>query len=416
MKTIGIIAEFNPFHNGHKYLIDKCKKDLGADRVVIVMSGNYVQRGAPSIIDKFSRAGAAVSLGADLVLELPLYYSLGSAEFFAMGAVTLLNNLGCVDYLCFGSEFPDTDKLLQIAGIVFDEPRAYKDELSEALKRGEAFPAARAKGLIAQLRQDKSFSNPEEYLEMFSSPNCILAIEYLRSLKKTGSTIKPYIIQRVGHAYHSQEFGSIPSAAGIRARLLAGSCDRVRLNAPFILEGVMPREGIESISGYEGRFVQSNDFSSLMHYKLLLEQCDGYSYYLDVNKDISNRIINSLDYADSFSGLCTKLKSKNLVYTRISRCLFHILLNITEDNMSEYKADGFTNYARVLSFNQQHSDLLKVIHEKSSVPVLDRPKDADKLLNPLQKRLFDETMNASLIYNSIACNGIISEYRRRFTN
>ncbi len=250
MKIIGIIAEFNPFHNGHKYLIDRCKKDLGADRVVIVMSGNYVQRGAPAITDKFSRAASAIRLGADLVLEMPVYYSLGSAEFFAMGGVTILNSLGCVDHLCFGSEFPDPGKLMHIADIVCDEPATYKKALGDALKSGESFPAARAMALSAQLRDDPGFTDLDEYMKMFSSPNCILAIEYLRALKRTGSSMAPYMIQRVGHAYHSEEFGSIPSAAGIRARLLAGSCDRVKLNAPFILDGVMPRESIETISGY----------------------------------------------------------------------------------------------------------------------------------------------------------------------
>ncbi len=414
MKTIGIIAEFNPFHNGHKYLIDKCKKDLGADRVVVVMTGNFVQRGAPAIIDKFTRTTAAVNLGVDLVLELPIYYSLGSAEFFAMGGVTILNSLSCIDYLCFGSEFPDASRLIQIADIVTEEPKTYKENLSKALKDGESFPAARAMAIIEELKGKNSSFNKEEYMTLLSSPNCILGIEYLKALKKTKSSIKPYIIQRVGHAYHSEELDSIPSASGIRARLLSGGCDRVRLNAPFILEGFMPREAIEAISGYEGRFVQSNDFSALMQYKLMSEKMNGYQRYLDVTRDISNRILSCLEYAESFSGLTSQLKSRNLVYTRISRCLFHILLNITEENMSEYRDDGFTSFARVLGFRESSSDLLRLIHENSSIPVIDRLKDADRLLGPLQKRLFDETIIAGQIYNNIACNGITSEYRRRY--
>ncbi len=414
MKTIGIIAEFNPFHNGHKYLIDKCKKDLNADRVVIVMSGNFVQRGAPAILDKFTRAESAVILGADVVLELPVYYSLGSAEYFAMGGITLLNSLGCVDYLCFGSEFPDTARLMQVANIACEEPASYKENLNNALKSGESFASARAMAIMEELKEKPGFSDKNDLLAMLSSPNSILAIEYLRALRKTGSSMKPHVIQRVGHAYHSEDLGAIPSAAGIRARLLSGSSDRVKLNAPFILEGVMPREGIEAISGYEGRFVQSNDFSALMQYKLLSEKMSGYHKYLDVTRDISNKIINNLEYAESYSGLTSKLKSKNLVYTRVSRCLFHILLNITEDNMSEYKQDGYTSYARVLAFREGSSDILRLMHDNSKVPVLDRPKDADRLLSPLQKRLFDETMIANQIYNNIACNGITSEYRRKY--
>ena len=121
MKTVGIIAEFNPFHEGHKHLIEKCKENLGADRVVIVMSGDFVQRGAPAIVDKYARAKMALRSGADLVLELPVYYSTGSAEYFAQGAVSILNSLGCIDYLCFGSEHADLKKLDNIANILHSE-------------------------------------------------------------------------------------------------------------------------------------------------------------------------------------------------------------------------------------------------------------------------------------------------------
>ena len=410
MKTIGIIAEFNPFHNGHKYLIDKCKKDLHADRVVVVMSGDYVQRGAPAIIDKFTRAKCAISLGADLVIELPVYYSLGSAEYFAKGAISILSGLGCIDYLCFGSEFPDVNKLYEISDIISKEPPVYKDVLSTCLKDGLSFPAARAKALNEQLKSTSKGYDQAEYEELLSSPNTILGIEYLRALNTKNRFITPYAVQRVGRPFHSEELGSIPSAAGIRARLLSGLSDRVKLNAPFILDGVMPRTSIESISSYEGRFMQSNDYSAFLEYKLILEKTEGYTKYLDVTRDISNRIIANLEHIDGYSSFCNLLKTKNLVYTRISRCLMHILLNITEENMKQYKDDDFTAYARVLALKSTSSDLLKVISENGSIPVLNRLKDADKMLSPLQKQLFDETLIASQIYNALSCNGISSEY------
>ncbi|MBP3280190.1 MAG: nucleotidyltransferase family protein [Butyrivibrio sp.] len=410
MKTIGIIAEFNPFHNGHKYLIDKCKKDLHADRVVVVMSGDYVQRGAPAIIDKFTRAKCAVNLGADLVIELPVYYSLGSAEYFAKGAISILSGLGCIDYLCFGSEFPDVNKLYEISDIISNEPPVYKDVLSTCLKDGLSFPAARAKALNEQLKSTSKGYDQAAYEDMLFSPNTILGIEYLRALNKKNRFITPYAVQRVGRPFHSEELGSIPSAAGIRARLLSGLNDRVKLNAPFILDGVMPRTAIESISCYEGRFMQSNDYSALLEYKLILEKTEGYTRYLDVTRDISNRIVSNVDHIDGYSSFCNLLKTKNLVHTRISRCLMHILLNITEENMKEYKEDDFTAYARVLALKSASSDLLNVIAENGSIPVLNRLKDADKMLSPLQKRLFDETLTASQIYNTLSCNGISSEY------
>jgi predicted nucleotidyltransferase len=410
MKTIGIIAEFNPFHNGHKYLIDKCKKDLHADRVIVVMSGDYVQRGAPAIIDKFTRAKCALNLGADLVIELPVYYSLGSAEFFAKGAISVLSGLGCVDYLCFGSEFPDIDKLHEISEIISEEPDQYKSVLSSSLKDGDSFPVARAKALCAQLKESSKPGNALEYEVLLSQPNTILGIEYLRALDGKNKFIKPYAIQRVGNPFHSEELGSIPSAAGIRARLLSGIGDRIKLNAPFILAGAMPREAIELVSDYKGRFIQSNDFSTLLHYKLMLEKQKGYTEYLDVTRDISNRIQGNLEFMDGFSSFCNHLKTKNLVYTRISRCLMHILLNITEENMKAYKDDDYTAYARVLGLRAASSDLLKEINENGSIPLLNRLKDADKVLSPLQKQLLDETLIASQIYNNLSGNGIISEY------
>ena len=410
MKTIGIIAEFNPFHNGHKYLIDKCKKDLHADRVIIVMSGDYVQRGAPAIIDKFTRTVCALNLGADLVIELPIYYSLGSAEFFAKGAVSILSGLGCVDYLCFGSEFPDVNRLSEIADIIAEEPTIYKEVLSASLKGGMSFPAARSAALNAQLHKSSKGHVSSEIEDLLNSPNTILGIEYLRALKSKNRFIKPYAIQRVGRPFHSEELGSIPSAAGIRARLLSGSSQRTKLNAPFILDGVMPRSAIESISGYEGLFMQNNDFSTLLKYKLLLEKTSGYTKYLDVTRDISNRIESSLDQMSDFMSFCNHLKTKNLVYTRVSRCLMHILLNMTEENMKAYKDDDFTAYARVLGLKAASSDLLKIINESGSIPVINRLKDADKILSPLQKQLFNETLISSQIYNNLACNGIDSEY------
>ncbi len=156
--------------------------------------------------------------------------------------------------------------------------------------------------------------------------------------------------------------------------------------------------------------MQCNDYSALLEYKLILEKTVGYTKYLDVTRDISNRILSNLDHIDGFSSFCNLLKTKNLVHTRISRCLMHILLNITEENMKEYKDDDFTAYARILALRSSSSDLLKAASENGSIPVLSRLKDADKVLSPLQKRLLDETLIASQIYNNFACNGISSEY------
>ena len=148
MKIAGIIAEYNPFHNGHKYHIEQTRKITGADFIIVVMSGNFTQRGTPAIMDKYSRARMALENGADMVLELPSCYACGSAEYFADGAIALLDKLGCVDYVCFGSECGDIELLRPIAEILATEPENYSEMLRAELKSGATFPRARNRALI----------------------------------------------------------------------------------------------------------------------------------------------------------------------------------------------------------------------------------------------------------------------------
>ena len=410
MKTIGIIAEFNPFHNGHKYLIDHCKRALEADRVVIVMSGDYVQRGAPAITDKFTRTRMALNCGADLVLELPIYYSLGSAEYFAEGAISILDKLGCVDYLCFGSETPDPERLESLAEILNSEPTLFKKTLEKSLKDGDSFPLARKKALDAVLLNNGQESSSEDTTEVLTSPNNILAIEYLRCLKRRKSSIKPFIIQRIGQPYHSDTTAEIPSASSLRALLLSNGGSDIKSHAPNILKGMVPLEAAACMVTAPGNLLHVNDFSDLLYYKLLMEKDLGYTRYLDVSKDISNRIANGMSECSGFSAFCELMKTRNLVYTRVSRCLMHILLNITEENMAAYKKDGFTAYARVLGMKKDSSDLLSAVHDNGAIPVIDRLKDAKKLLTPLQLQLLEETLKASEIYSLVSNAGIAGEY------
>ncbi len=412
MKTIGIIAEFNPFHSGHKYLIGKCKRNLGADRVVVVMSGNFVQRGAPAITDKFSRARMALNSGADVVFELPVYYSLGSAEYFAEGAISVLNRLSCIDYLCFGSEDADIDRMIQIADILQREPAIYKEVLTLSLREGLPYPAASSKALNAALKQENSSEEYCDYSRLLSSPNSILAIEYLKSLKRTHSAITPIAVKRIGQPYHSLSQDSVPSASAIRAHILSGSPLYIKNNAPELLKNMIPDSAISEIEHYCGLFLNTNDFTSLIHYKLISEKKTGYVKYQDVSRDLSNKIVRNLENYESASGFCSLIKSKDILYSRISRCLMHILLNITRENMAEYKADGYTAYARVLGLKESSSDLLRLIKDSSDIPVFERLSGAEKLLSPLQMRLLNETLTASSIYNFISQNGITSEYRK----
>ena len=207
MKITGIIAEYNPFHNGHAYQIAKIKEETDNDYVIVAMSGDFVQRGEPTITDKYERARMALSCGADLVLELPALFACASAEYFARAGVALFTRMGCVDYLCFGAENADLSQLNKIAGILVDEPRSYQDALNIYLKEGKNFPAARILALKSYLSAESSDAalQTEQLTSLLSTPNNILGIEYLKALKTCGSQITPYPILREGAGYHDTD-------------------------------------------------------------------------------------------------------------------------------------------------------------------------------------------------------------------
>lgn len=418
MSTIGIIAEFNPFHNGHFYLINECKKQTGADKCIVIMSGDFVQRGVPSITDKFSRARMALSCGADLCIELPVYYSTGSAEFFAKGAVSILDKLGTVDYLCFGSECGDIDAMSSIASILNDEPDVYKKALLSELKKGSSFACSREKAIVDAIKSGSlgsDSSSKEKALtaskvkDIISAPNNILAVEYIKALMDIGSDIRPFTIKRIGDGYNCDVLSNVPSATAIRNVLNNNDCPKEDLIKT--LNNSVPSAVLNILSSEETCFVHNNDVSELLHYKLIQNAVNGYEEYLDVTSDISNKIIRNLDKYNDFDDFCMKLKSKDITYSRISRVLTHILLDIKSSNMVEYANDSFTGYVRILGQKSSAKDLLARIQKNGKLPVLNRLKDAPDKLNTLQMRLFEETLNSSKVYNIVNKHGYQNEYR-----
>ncbi len=402
MKTIGIIAEFNPFHNGHLNLINKCREQLGADRIVIVCSGDFVQRGAPALLDKFTRARMAVSNGADLVIELPVCYSTGSAEFFARGAVNILNSLGVVDSLCFGSESGDLELLGSIAEILEKEPPKYRDLLKKNLRSGLSYASSRENALLEYFASLNDTRFEEQHIkEAVSNPNNILGVEYIRALIKTDSKIKPVTVKRMGDDYHSESISALSSATSIRKAIFSGA----EISG---LSFTMPSNVCEYLSDYKGSFLDSNSLSLIMFYKLIQSDKSSLSQYLDVSDDLSNKILNNIDRYTNFTEFTDLLKSKDLAYSRISRALLHILLDIKKKETLD--SLDHAGYIRILSFKRESSDLLSAIHKNSSAPVIDRLKDAQTLLDSSSMVLLNQTLNASRIYNKVSGNGIISEY------
>lgn len=392
MKVNGIIAEYNPFHNGHQHHLEFAKERNHADYTIIAMSGNFVQRGAPALLDKYSRAQMALSCGADLVLELPTCYSASSAEYFATGAVSLLDKLGVVTHLCFGSECGDNDALKKIATIFLEEPEEYKEALQSFLKQGHTYPSARTWAL---LQYDPSLS---AYKDILSMPNNILGIEYVKALMRRGSKLIPDTSRRVGSDYHDKRLGTNQSSAlAIRQAIFS------RQDYDF-LESQMPGSAYKIMAENlkQAYYIKSDDFSNILLYKLLADREEGYTGYLDVSDELSDRIRNNLYHFGSFENFCDLLKSKDVTYTRISRSLLHILLDMKKETLEHYKTLDYIPYARVLGFRKSATPLLSAIKEHSSIPLVTKLADADKQLSPSALAMLKDELRMSEIYAGVA--------------
>ncbi|MDR2043232.1 MAG: nucleotidyltransferase [Clostridium sp.] len=392
MNVSGIIAEYNPFHNGHKYHLQESKKATSADYMVIVMSGNFTQRGEPAILNKFARAEMALQNGADLVLELPFCYSVGSAEFFAAGGVTLLDRLNVVDSLCFGSECGRIDWLEQIARILLEEPKDYRVTLKEELRKGNSYPAARSRALT------ECFPTSPMMRTVPETPNNILGIEYLKCLLRRRSPMKPFTLRRMDSDYHDKLMGEYQSSALALRQAIFG-----RQDIGF-LQGQVPDSAYGIIKKLleTARPIHTDDFSLLLHYKLLNEAQSGYESYWDVTPALSDRIRKNLYKYTKFSDFCELLKCRDLTYTRISRCLLHILCNLKGETARSYQTLDYVPYARVLGFREQAAGLLRMIKEKSSVPLIGKLADADKRLSGEGLEMLKNDIAAANIYGSIA--------------
>jgi len=403
VKITAVIAEYNPFHNGHAYQLSCIREQTGADAVVVLMSGDFTQRGTPALTDKYTRARMALSCGADLVLELPVYYATGSAEQFASGAIALLNRLNCVDTLCFGCECGNLDKLMQIARILSDEPENFSEILRIELKKGRTFPLAREEAVSQML---PSFPR-EELSALLGSPNNILALEYLKQLTRTGSAIKPFPILRQGSGYLDEQLsGEFPSATAIRKHLLSGA-------EAGSLAGFIPAPALsvlsESISAY-GQLT-ADDFSTMLHYKLLSEKPDRFSDYMDCSEEFGNKIANQLESFETFEAFAEKLWSQELTTSRIYRCLLHILLDLRKEDQQAFAEQGKVFYARILGLTEHaaSSGLLSALKTRSELPLLSKVAGAPALLSAPGLFCLEKELTVSALYR--AC--LYQKYKKR---
>lgn len=389
-KTIGIIAEYNPFHKGHAYQIKKAKELTGASCALAIMSGDFVQRGGPAVFDKYARTRMALLGGADLVLELPSYYACSSAEFFARGAVGILDALNALDFLCFGSESGNLKNIEDCAEFLQKEPPAYQKLLKAFLKEGDSFPAARKKALSGFLREKEI---PEDFLD---SPNHILGVEYCKALRALKSPLCPVTLKREGSGYHDKGLeGPFSSASAIRAGLCLGEGEQKDLS--LILQSLPEKTGtfLSELLLTE-KPVTEEDFSLLLKYRLMSCAPKSLSSFADVSPGLAGRIARSLNHCSSFSQFALLLKTKELTYSRICRALLHILLSIEPEDCA-----AAPSYARILGFQRKSAPLLRRIQDNSRIPVLTKASDYKRLLSPQAGRLFEKDLFASNLYGSV---------------
>lgn len=361
MNVVGIIAEYNPFHEGHAYQIQKAKEQCGAEFAVVVMNGDFVQRGEPAIFDKYTRTKEALLGGADLIFELPVRFGLSSAGDFAMGGVLALNALPFVTHLCFGTETGDLTPLLQAATFLCDEPDSYRTRVKHFVKQGILYPKARSLALAAESGLPT---------ETWDSPNNILGLEYCVALQKLHSKIKPFTIRREGQGYHDNDtpaLSDFPSATFLRKQIRkAGEKENLSLS----------------------------DFSSLIGYSLLTAK--DLCRIKDITPDLSDRIRNELPKYREMNEFVKTIKNPSLTTGRIKRSFFQCLFDIE-------KEEPVMPYLRVLGMKKEASSLLSQ-KENASCQILTKLAFDVPKMDDTAKKLFAKDLLASDLYRQVFCH------------
>lgn len=348
-KVLGIIAEYNPFHNGHLYQIEEAKKQTGADYVIAIMSGNFAQRGNTSLVNKWVKANMALQNEVDIVIELPTVYSISSAENFAEGAIKILDSLKVVDTLCFGTETSDFAALNNIANILYNEPKEYISMLNHELGKGVSYPKARESALMMYLNDIKRYAN------ILSGSNNILAIEYLKALKKLKSDMKPFSIQRKKVYYNDERIvDEFASSTAIRKFVAREQYDELRKVMPtdsyMLLREEIKRGNI---------VIDIVKFEKEILYQLRSMNLSQIAQLPDVSEGLEHAIKNAVDSCNNIIDLINIIKSKRYTQTRIQRILLYALLRITKKDM--VNAKKIVPYTRILGFNQKGKQILSEI-------------------------------------------------------
>ena len=369
MCAVGLIVEYNPFHNGHLYHLNKSKELTAQEHVVAVMSGHFLQRGEPALLDKWTRTRLALEGGCDLVLELPVAYATSSAEWFAYGAVATLEATGVVSQLCFGTESGQIAPLMQAAQLLANEPAYFSEHLLQLLKSGVAYPTAFSQAISNTLHIDSQFS--------FDLPNHTLGLHYLIALLRLQSSIVPHTIAREQAQYGDTTLSqqSIASATAIRKALL-------HTKDLSQIQSFVPKTTLTILQTLrQDSFMSWDNFMQPLMYQLLIQTEAGLKQYRELNEGLEHRIKAILPSLQpvQFEELLTLLKTKRYTRTKLQRALLAILL---QHNKVSFEAEQLKNgisYIRVLGFNEKGRALLKQMKKTAKVPVIHTPTQLDPL-------------------------------------
>ena len=377
MPICGIIAEYNPFHNGHMRHLALAKTQTSAEAVICVMSGHFVQRGEPAILRKQARTRAALLHGADIVLELPVPYATASAERFASAAVEIFSACGIVDTLCFGSESGDLSALTATARSLANESPAFQSRLQAALAAGHSFPAARDKAA--------------EGTAFLTMPNDILGVEYIKAILRQNASITPHTIKREGSDYHDKAIiGTIASATAIRHALANNTT----------WSSAMPQSAaaiLLSECDAHCAPITLDHFSQAFLYSLRTTPTEALACRADIAEGLENRILRCAEDHASLSAIATAVKTKRYTHTRIQRALLHILLQINAEDSA-----APAPYIRVLGFRRDSEAILRQLYASATLPVVTNLKNARALLNDNAFRTLEIECRATDIYRTAA--------------
>lgn len=408
MKVCGIVAEFNPLHTGHQIVIDYAKKNLRANGVIVVMSGDFTQRGTPAVVDKYTRAACAVRSGADLVIELPAAAATASAELFARTGVSLLAATGVVTDLVFGAERPDPQGFLSAAALLSAEPPAFRQKLQDLQKEGLTYAQALSQAYEAQALSMASGTQVQAEAcgvqlpacHLLESPNNLLGLMYVKAILEAGFPMRFHAVRRQGAAHNDGGLGAhgAPSSSAVR-KILEEASSPANLTA---LSPALPscsRTALEEALSDQA-LVFPDDFSLLLHERLLTGT--DLSRIADVTSDLSDRMRNSEEDYTTFSSFAFRIKSRNMTLARVRRALTHILLDISDNTMAALARADHAPYLHILAFSGRGASLLSAMKERAGVPFFAAlSEDAAKGLPEDSEIILKKDLYAHALYNAV---------------